>query len=131
MGRNQLFRILPDQEMALTILDTFGLTSFEDTNYFTKQTIQENQTVQKLNDIKDSLETYYLPCKAKVYLDNITEKRCITILKQFIRIHGYTLISKERYIDRTKVCVYRLIKEDDKESKPKKIKDKQIILSFE
>ena len=55
----------------------------------------------------------------------------ITILKQFIRIHGYTLISKERYIDRNKVCVYRLIKEDDKESKPKKIKDKQIIISFE
>ena len=53
MGRNQLFRILPDQEMALTILDTFGLTSFEDTNYFTKQTIQD-QTVQKLNDIKDT-----------------------------------------------------------------------------
>ena len=78
------------------------------------------------------LETYYLPCKAKVYLDNITEKKMYYNFKTICAsICGYTLISKERYIDRNKVCVYRLIKEDDKESKPKKIKDKQIIISFE
>ena len=87
--------------------------------------------VIKLNEMKDVLETYYLPCKAKNYIVNINEKSCITILRQFIKIHGYTLISKERHIDRKKVNVYRLI-ENDKGTTPKKSKaPKNIVISFE
>ena len=55
------------------------------------------------------------------------------ILRQFIKVHGYTLISKERYIDGNKMSVYRLI-EDNKESTPKKSTSKNkkdIVISFE
>ena len=131
MVKNQLFRVLPDTEIIQTLLETFGLTSLEDTRYFTKQTLDELDTKEKFLELKDTLWTYYLPCKAKVYLSEITNKKCITILRQFIKVHEYTLISKERYINRKKVCVYRLIKLDDKPPQPPKKKNKNIVISFE
>jgi hypothetical protein len=131
MVKNQLFRVLPDSEIIQTLLETFGLTSLEDTNYFTKNTLHELDTVSKFLDIKELLSSYYLPCKAKVYLTDINDKKCITILRQFIKIHDYTLISKERCINRKKMCVYRLIKLDDKPPVSPKKKNKNIIISFE
>ncbi len=131
MVKNQLFRILPDTEIISTLLSKFGLQSLQDTNYFTKDTLEEIDTLDNLVEIKDVLDTYYLPCKSRVYLNNITINRCITILKQFIKVHGYTLISKERYINRKKVCVYRLIELEEKITTPKKKKGKDIVISFE
>jgi len=130
MVKNQLFRNLPDIDIIILLLETFGLISLQDTNFFTKQTLKDNDTITKINDINDKLQTYYLPCKKK-YLDNKTDKGCITILRQFIKVHGYTLVSKEKYIKREKMCVYRLIELDDKESTPKKKKEKNITISFE
>ena len=130
MVKNQLFRVLPDTEIIQTLLEAFGLTSLEDNKFFTKQTLQDNETTDKLSQIQEKLESYYIPCKAK-YSKDLTEKKCITLLRQFIKVHGYTLISKERYINRKKVYVYRLIKEDEKEIKPKKLKSKNIVISFE
>ncbi len=132
MVKNQLFRVLPEIEMINSLLEIYGLTSLQDTKSFTKSSLQENETIQKLNDMKDKLESYYLPCKSKVYIHNINEKKCITILRQFIKVHGYTLISKERYIESKKMSVYRLIKSDDKVSTPTKSKcKKDIVISFE
>lgn len=130
MVKNQLFRVLPPLEIIQELLECFGLTSLQDNNFFTKETLKENDTVTKLTQLRDTLEEYYIPCKKK-YIEDLTEKKCITLLRQFIRIHGYTLISKERYIDRKKVYVYRLIKEDEKESKPKKTKPTNIVISFD
>ena len=131
MVKNQLFRVLPDTEIIQTLLEIFGLTSLEDNNYFTKETMKESDTLSQFTDIKDTLSGYYLPCKAKVYLNDITDKKCITILRQFIKVHGYTLISKERYINRKKTCVYRLIKLDDKPKISPNKKNKNIVISFE
>ena len=130
MVKNQLFRVLPDVDIINTLLQTFGLTSLNDTKFFTKETLKEYDTVNKLTEIKDQLESYYLPCKS-MYISDITEKRSIVILRQFIKAHGYTLISKERYIDGKKTSVYRLL-EDDKQMTPKKSKGKKpIVISFQ
>ena len=111
MVKNQLFRVLPD--------------------FFTKDIINELKTVDKLNKLKEKLHTYYLPCKSRVYLNGINEKKCITILRQFIKVYNYTLISKERYINRKKLCVYRLIKLDDKPKTSPNSSKKDIVISFE
>ena len=131
MVKNQLFRVLPDTEIIQTLLEIFGLTSLEDNNYFTKETMDENHAVDQFIELKDTLGSYYLPCKSKVYLNEITNKKCITIFRQFIKVHGYTLISKERYINRKKTCVYRLIKLDDKPKTSPKKKTNNIVISFE
>jgi hypothetical protein len=130
MVKNQLFRVLPDIEIVHSLLQIFGLSSLHDTNFFTKETLKDNETLDELNKMKDTLEEYYLPCKAKTYLQGITEKKCITILRQFIKVHGYTLITKERYIKGSKVSVYRLI-ENDKQTMTKQHKEEpNIVISF-
>ena len=126
----QLFRTLPDMEIMNKLLETFGLESITDTKYFTKESLKENDTVAKVTNLLDNLSVFYLPCKGNVYLKDITESRCIVILRQFLRVQGYTLISNERTINRKKMSVYRLIV-DDKESIPKKKKKKDIVISFE
>ena len=131
MVKNQLFRILPDTEIIHSLLNAFGLTSLDDTKFFTKESLKDNETVTRINEMKDKLEGYYLPCKAKDYMNNITEKRSITILRQFIKSHDYTLISKERYIDGKKISVYRLIQDDKNLTPTKKKKKKKIVINFE
>jgi hypothetical protein len=130
MPKNQLFRVLPDIDIINTILHTFGLSSLNDTKFFTKESIKENNTINQLNDMKDKLELYYLPCK-QLYIKDITEKRCIVILRQFIKVHGYTLISKERYIQGKKLNVYRVIEDDTTVKPTPKKKNKPIIISFQ
>ena len=66
-----------------------------------------------------------------MYLTAINDKKCITIIRQFIKVHNYTFISKERYINRKKLCVYRLIKMDDKPKLSPKSSKKDIVISFE
>jgi len=131
MVKNQLFRVLPDIDVVKILLNSVGLSSLDDTNYFTKETIKELNTIEKINNIKYRLESYYLPCKSKIYLTAINDKKCITIIRQFIKIHNYTLISKERYINRKKICVYRLIKLEDKPKISPKSSKKDIVISFE
>ena len=52
---------------------------------------------------------YYIPCKARTYLNDLNEKNIITILKQFIKTKGYTIISREKYSNKKKFIIYQLI----------------------
>ena len=64
MVKNQLFRVLPDTEIIQTLLEIFGLTSLEDNNYFTKETMKESDTLSQFTDIKDTL-TVVIICLVK------------------------------------------------------------------
>ena len=44
------------------------------------------------------LDDYYLPCKKKIYLNDHDFEKCITILRQCIKLYNYKLVSKEKYI---------------------------------
>lgn len=130
--KNQLFRINPDLPIIQSLLDAFGLDNLEDTRFFTKQNMIEIETVQKINTLKKTLENYYLPCKSKDYLNNITEKRCITILRQFIKIFNYKCIGIEKSIQGKKCITYRLIYDNSDQLSPVKTKEKRpYILTFD
>lgn len=58
--------------------------------------------------VAKKLMNYYLPCKARNYLHIITDKICITILRQILREFGYTLESKELYKNKRKYMLYRV-----------------------
>ena len=92
----------------------YGILGFEDNNEFSRKDLEARKSVKKLQELIPELIMYYVPCKAKVYLNNINEKRSITILSQFLRMYGYELYRKERILDKKKCVMYRLCKKCDR-----------------
>jgi|TARA_Y100000389_G_scaffold190883_1_gene216276 hypothetical protein len=132
MPKNQLFKIVPDLQIIQAILEAFGLDDIEDTRIFTKEHMKDIDTLQKITDLKDRLEEYYIPCKSKKYLSDLNEKKCITILRQFVKIHHYKCIGMEKSIKGDKTMTYRLFYENEDYLKSPMSKEKQeYVISFE
>jgi hypothetical protein len=132
MKINQLFSKKVDTEVLLRLLHCFGLGSLEDKRFFSKHDLNRMDTLVQIQSMRLNLSSYYLPCKAKIYLDHINEKRAITILKQVLRLHGYYLQSKEKNINTRKVIFYQIMSETEKSLVPKMRKDNTInIIHFD
>lgn len=114
MKINQLFVKKVETDVVLKLLQCFGLDDFNDKKLFSRNDLILHDTLKCMQTMKTDLERYYLPCKAKMYLETINEKRAITILKQVLRLHGYFLISREKNINNKKIIFYQLINEKDK-----------------
>ena len=108
--KNQLFRRNPDRYIISDLLKIFDIESLDDPNfYFTKQDLLNNDIIDKMNKLKNRLEVYYIPCKAKLYLEDINEKKCITILRQFLKYIEYNLKLKEKYVNGVKNYQYFIV----------------------
>ena len=129
MPINQLFKNMPDRNFVIELINLYGIEDFDDDKYFTKKTLETLNTIQNLNGIKDKLNEYYIECKSKTYLTDITLKRCIVILRQFLRCHGYTLFSKEKFVKGEKQTIYKIVKLDKEVVVPKR--KEKIIVSFD
>ena len=108
MTINQLFKKRPTHESVIPILELFNLTSLDDQKSFTKKDLQQYDTVTKINDNIAMFEELYLPCKAKIYLTNLTEKKCVTVLRQILKLFKYNLKSTEKYIQGEKMIEYNI-----------------------
>ena len=132
MSKNQLFKNIPDLQIIQSILGAFGLDNIEDARFFTKEHMTDIDTVQQIIDLSDSLKEYYLPCKSKKYLTDLNDKKCITILRQFVKIHHYKCIGMEKSIKGNKTMTYRLIySNNDYLTSPEAKKNNEYVLSFE
>lgn len=132
MTKNQLFSCIPELNVVNKLLSYFGLEDgINDKNSFNKLNMKELETVKKIEGFKGELRKYYIPCKARVYLDVIDEKKCITILRQFIKSHGYTLISSDKSINGNKIKLYRLIEIDNSKQLKKSPSQGEILVSFD
>jgi hypothetical protein len=132
MPTNQLFRMIPDLLIVKDILEAFGLDNLEDTRLFTKEHMNDINTVQKLTELHDRLKEYYLPCKSKKYIVDLNEKKCITIMRQFVKIHDYKCIGMEKSIKGKKMMTYRLLySKDDYLKSPQPKSEQGYTLSFE
>jgi len=132
--KNQTFRNLPNINIINCLLETFGLENLDDNRLFTKEHMVEIDTVNKINNLKTKLSEYYLPCKCKNYLENITEKKSITILRQFIKIHNYKIITFEKSIKGKKHMIYQMTPISDDFLSPNKnsLEEKRkYIISFD
>ena len=85
------------------------LLSNEINKIYVKYHLEKTLRPSVLHDIIDELYKYYIPCKSKKYLVDLSEKKCITILRQFLKIHNHTLISKEKYVKGKKNLFYQVI----------------------
>jgi hypothetical protein len=52
------------------------------------------------------LKKYYLKCKHEKYLEELNEKKIITILRQLLRIYNFTINSIEKYDNGEKYLLY-------------------------
>ena len=128
--KNQLFRTYPDLKFTEKLLKLFGMKDINDNHSFTRDNLQDLKTVEKVNEIIDELNKYYLPCKSKKYLSNLNEKKTVTILRQFLKTHNYTLISKEKYVKGEKRLFYQVIPQQiDMLTKDRELE--KVILSFD
>jgi hypothetical protein len=115
MKINQLFTEIVDTNLLLRLLKCYGLNSVDDKRTFCKSDLQKIGTVEKLIPVVEELRLYYLPCKAKVYLDAMDERKAVTVLKQVLRLHDVFLESKERNFNNRKVMFYTLVSDKDRE----------------
>ena len=107
--KNQLFKVSPNIEITEKILENFGIKGLDDNHSFTRNNLFDLNTVENINDMYTDIIRYYIPCKGKKYLIGLDEKKCITVLRQFLKIHNYTLMSKEKYINSKKILFYQVI----------------------
>jgi hypothetical protein len=116
MKINQLFVKHVNVDMLNLIIDCFGLNSLQDRRLFSKADMMNLGTVDRIRALVPQLVEYYLPCKARIYLNNITEKKCITVLKQVLKLHAHVLLSKERNSRHRKVILYQIASEQERQS---------------
>lgn len=123
---NQLFSKTPDREIILEILNAFGIQNINNIDQpFNKKDLDKRKTVEKMQKIKNKLEEFYIPCKAKIYLKKkLTNRSIMTILRQFLKSEGYFINYWETYVDGVKTTYYQ-IKENIKSTK-----DKTYVVSF-
>jgi|MDTG01.3.fsa_nt_gb hypothetical protein len=107
--KNQLFKVSPNIEITEKILENFGIKGLDDNHSFTRDNLSDLDTVNSINEMYDELVRYYIPCKAKKYLTELNEKKCITVLRQFLKMQNYTLMSKEKYVEGKKILFYQVI----------------------
>jgi|TARA_B110000259_G_scaffold146048_1_gene164593 hypothetical protein len=107
---NQLFKQVPDKEFLIKLLKCFGLTGLDDTNEFTKNMLFKINIIDKINNLLPELVIYYLPCKYNFYLNNLTINKCITILKQILKLFKYQIKKREYVINKIKINYFYLFK---------------------
>ena len=112
--KNQLFRKTPSNEIIQKVVETFGFRCLKDRRCFSRSDLIKLDTVSKIQELKPELELYYLPCKARTYLNDLNEKNVVTILRQLIKTQGFTICSREKYCKGDKFIIYNLCPIDQK-----------------
>jgi hypothetical protein len=114
MKINQLFIKHVDLDMLNLIIECFGLVGIGDRRLFSKSDMLTLGTAQRITSLVPQLTEYYLPCKARIYLNHITEKKSITILKQILKLHQHLLLSRERNSRHRKIILYQIVSDKER-----------------
>lgn len=110
--KNQLFRQHVDLEFINNLIKECFNIELNNTTYysFSKKTIVNRNIIEILNNKIDLLKKYYIKCKHRIYLENLNEKKIITLLRQLLRVHDYELKAKEKYENGKKYLLYTISK---------------------
>jgi len=105
MAENKrLFRKIPSEEFVNEILEQLKLQGLQEKRWFTKDELY----METVDEWLPLLEPYYIPCKAKRFLLNITSSRVITILRHILHPLGYDLRTQERMYKLQKTTMYQI-----------------------
>jgi len=130
MKINQLFKNYIPYELLIKLVNCFGYTDIDNDYSFSKNELDNLNSVSKVNEIKDELMKFYLPCKVKVYFNDLDSNKIITILRQVLRLHNLSLFSKQKYIKQKKITYYYIEKNIHEKKNHVKIDNETKIISF-
>ena len=100
-----LFREIPPWETVVRILNMLNIPIHFPT------TFQRHElSFDRNSDVVNLLRPYYKPCKARQYLDDITEQRCITLLRHILVANQYEMKSQETTRNKKKAILYTIQK---------------------
>lgn len=108
--KNQLFTETPDLDFLNKFLNLYGINNLEDSVEFSKYELIDLNIVDKIEDLIPELVMYYLPCKYEMFLTNMNVNKCLTILRQIIRLYNYELKKREHVQNKKKSIYYHLNK---------------------
>jgi hypothetical protein len=119
-SKNSVHKVKKDQLYRKEVPFLFLETLFEDLfdikldetieYHFSKTTLTNRNAQQILHKHLDELKSYYIQCKHKLYLENLNEKKMITLLRQLLRTHEYELKTREKYDNGKKFLLYTICK---------------------
>jgi hypothetical protein len=109
---NQLFKRCPTYEELDDIARCFGLKNIDDTREFHKFSMEQVDTPAQMERLRPMLDTLYIPCKMHMYMPcPLKPRSCITVLRQLVRLHGYSVNHREAQYSGTKFAVYWVCKQ--------------------
>lgn len=109
----QLFKAHIPEELFVKIYTCFGIKDIHHEHMFCKTDLVKIDTLGQLSALKEDLSQYYLPCKARMYLLELTINKCITVFRQVLRLFQMTLASRQKYIKHKKTTFYYVVKNTD------------------
>jgi hypothetical protein len=79
---------------------------------FSRNTITNKNIIKKIDIYIEELKKYYLKCKHLKYLENLDEKKIITIFRQILRPFNFTINAYEKYNNGEKFLLYVIKKKE-------------------
>lgn len=96
-----VLREVPPWTTVLEVLSLLNLPSIIPYT-FTKDMVSLENSDQAV----DLLQAYYVPCKAKQFLENTDQVRWVTILRHILLPHGYVVLMQETTRQKKKTILY-------------------------
>jgi hypothetical protein len=100
----RLFRKIPPEELVNEILEHLNLQGLQERRWFTRDEL----SLEAVDEWLPILEPYYIPCKAKRFLANMTHARLTTIIRHILHPLGYDLRTQERMYKTQKTTMYQI-----------------------
>jgi len=111
--KNQLFsKESPPFELVKKIIYVLINKELNENIYFefSIKNLVSKKIIEKIDEYINILKEYYLKCKHKKYLENLNEKKIITLFRQILRPYNYLITSYEKYDTGEKYLLYILEK---------------------
>ena len=105
MAGSKLFRKPPPWSCILEVLRLLGIPT-----KFPTTIVKADIDLDNSAHAAYILEPYYIPCKARQFLEYTDKQRWITILRQILNPHGWELVAKESTRGNVKVTQYTIQK---------------------
>ena len=113
---NQLFsKEPPSFDLVKEIIFTLFNKELNNSIYyeFTVKSLVNKKSVSKIEEYITELKKYYLKCKHNKYLENLNEKKLITLLRQILKLYDFSVNSIEKYNNGEKFLLYTIEKKKD------------------